>query len=418
MSRFSYWFRLTAREKFLYSLIFLFPIAGNSVKSWTGVFFGLLFFFSLMQFAAKKPPLSRPERILLRIIGLIFFSIAISNFANHWDYTQFRGLGVYGRWALFVSIYFCIRLYKDGFFWLANGSVIGSAVLLLQCVIDIFIFQTDRAYGVYESPGLIAIQALLFAVVSAGALKLYFFKIQLRVFYSIGILLSLCALILSGSRSTYVTTVLLVLALLILIAKSKKFIPVFFITVCTFSMLYGGSRFVSERVDSGLVELRSYLATPQTESLEFGSVGARLEMWKVSLLIAQDFPYFGVGWRNFQNSSKPYAEQKLVSPSATEHPHPHNMYLDTLVTTGVVGLCLILALLIYVVYVARKAVLTRPIEGTTLLVFSIVISINGISEGGALIYGNSLSFLLIYLGVLFSSCQPPLLGANPRDVRH
>jgi O-antigen ligase len=223
-------------------------------------------------------------------------------------------------------------------------------------------------------------------------------------------------MILSGSRSTYVTVALLLPCVIFILFKWKKAITILGLTAFSACVILVSSDIVSKRVQSGLQEVTGYLDNPDPAAVDHGSVGTRLEMWKASLLIAKENPLLGVGWRNFQESTKPFVAQGAVSVSASQHPHPHNMYFESLVTTGALGFLFTIALFGHTAYIGVRSAAFKPIAGNLLLVFVLAFVFNGINEGGALIYGNALSFFLIYLTVLFSFAHSASEQYSPRRV--
>jgi O-antigen ligase len=401
-----------------YALLFLFPIAGNSLKSWTGIIFGLLFIAAVFFSKSVLTRLSVQEKILVWIMVSIFLITVGSNLANGWEYEQTRGLGIYARWLLVVPIFWLVRAHPQSFFWLANGSTFASVVLFLQAIYDLYILNFPRAYGVYNSPGLIGLQSLVFVIILIGAIKIYHPNRVLVAFYGLGCTAGLASLILSGSRSTYLTLVLLLPCVLFILFKWKKALGI--LGLCGFcaGLVFMSSDFVANRVESGLKEAKTYLDNPNPAVVDHASVGARLEMWKAALLIAKEKPLLGAGWRNFQENTKPFVERGAVSVSASQHPHPHSMYFESLVTMGALGLFFTLALFIHSARTGLQSKTLNSVPGRLLIVFTLAFALNGINEGGALVYGNALSFFLIYLIVLFSFAHPASAPYNPRRVDH
>ena len=394
-----------SHERLVYAALFLFPIAGNSIRSWTGIFFGLLFAIALFPRNRIRFELLRSEFVVLITTAAIFTTIILSNLINGWDYPQTKGLGVYIRWLMFIPIYLCIRHYRDSFLWLAGGTAVASVVLLFQCLAELAFLDVSRAQGVYDSPGLIGVQSLVFIIMLFGAIKANGADQRLSVIYWFGLFSALVCLILSGSRSTYIVSLALGFLLIVVFYKPRKFaFPIIILVIVTLSS-YLGSNFIASRVNSAYLEMRDYIALEDPAKVSHASVGARLEMWKVSILIAEEAPTFGVGWRNFQSRAQPFSDQGLVSPSASEHPHPHNTYLEFLVTIGVVGLFLLLFFLIYSARIASESAKFEPVIGNVFYVFVLAFAINAVNEGGAFIYGNALSFFLIYFAVLLAGSQ-------------
>ncbi len=401
-----------------HTLLFLFPIAGNTVKSWTGLIFGLLFITAALSIRDIMRGLSRGERALLVLATAIFFVIVVANLLNDWTYTQTRGLGVYVRWLLFIPIYLLIRAHRGSFLWLACGSALAALLLCTQSIVDVYMLDTGRSYGAYDSPGLVGIQSLIFAITLIAAIIIFQNNKKIVVLCGLGCLAAVISVVLSGSRSTYFLIALLVPCLVIIFFRFKRALLILsFITACT-TLFYFSNDFFSDRIRSGVKETQDYFNNPDPAQVAHGSVGTRLEMWKVSLLIAGEHPIIGVGWRNFQENTKPFVNQGLVSISASQHPHPHNMYLEFLSTSGLCGLLLVTALFALIVRVALASTAINPIHGRLLLIFSLAFIFNGINEGGAFAYGNALSFFLVYLAVFFSMAQHKSQRVNPRIVNH
>ncbi len=362
--------------------------------------------------------LSARERALLKIIALIFSITLLSSVANGWDYQQTKGLGVYIRWLLVIPIYLLIRNCEKSFFWLANGSALASFVLFFQSIYDINFLMKDRVYGVYDSPGLVGIQALVFVITLAGAIAIYCKDHRLVFLYSLGLFAACACILLSGSRSTYFTLSILVPTVIFMFFKSKNAALILGCAAVCFSALFFSSDFLNSRVKSGFIEAKNYFELSNAETSIHNSVGSRFEMWKVALMVSKEHPILGVGWRNFQKNTTSFAEGGRVSVSATEHPHPHSMYLEALVTTGASGLFLVLTLFIYSVRIGMKASVFNHISGNLLIIFCLAFMFNGINEGGSLIYGNALSFFLIYLVVFVSFSQSKSRLRSPFRVNH
>jgi O-antigen ligase len=394
-----------SHERLVYATLFLFPVAGNSIRSWTGIFFGLLFAIALFPRNRIRFELLRSEIAILITAAAIFTTIILSNLINGWDYPQTKGLGVYVRWLMFIPIYLCVRCYRESFLWLANGTAIASMILLYQCLAELAFLDASRAQGVYDSPGLIGVQSLVFLITLVGVIKTNRTDRKLLAVYWIGLFSALVCLILSGSRSTYILSLALALLLIVMFYKPKKFLFPLMIFVVVTSSSYLGSDFIAGRVNSALLEMRDYITLEDPAKVSHTSVGARLEMWKVSILIAKEAPMLGVGWRNFHSRAQPFSDQGLVSVSASKQPHPHNTYLEFLVTTGILGLLLLVFLLVYSARIARESANLEPVIGNVFYVFVLAFAINAINEGGAFIYGNALSFFLIYFAVLLAGSQ-------------
>jgi O-antigen ligase len=81
-----------------------------------------------------------------------------------------------------------------------------------------------------------------------------------------------------------------------------------------------------------------------------GSVGARLEIWKVTLLAIQEFDWlrllFGQGFMSFVHHFE-QAQQAGITQLSLLAAHPHNDFLKVMFEFGLLGLILFLAIFIY-----------------------------------------------------------------------
>ena len=93
--------------------------------------------------------------------------------------------------------------------------------------------------------------------------------------------------------------------------------------------------------------LLSPAAWERMTTFDAGGTG-RTELWRVATRMASDHPIAGVGVRGFQHESKDYVRQPgnltSVEKIAEQPVVTHNIYLQQLAETGVVGLALLLAL--------------------------------------------------------------------------
>lgn len=365
----------------------------------------------------NRPHLSldRREKNLALLITSLFFIWVAAALANGWNELQTKGLGVQVRALLFVPIYFLVKDKFNALKWLTYGCAAAAAVLFYQCYTEIYLSGRERAYGVYDSPGLIAIQSLVFIF----CIAIYLVRAKNSIsrltmgYLCIGILLATASLILSGSRATYFTVFALSLVLPFLLATARKGTITVVLSSCVLVILYFSVGLVNSQVNRGYDEIATYINSPNRLTESHGSVGSRLEMWRAAIKIGLDNPVFGVGWRNFPNVAQDYASEGKANGSAVGHPHPHNSYLEFLVTAGFPGLIVFSAILFYPLLIALKTKRAHQKEAALLIIFSTMFALNSITEGGTLIYGNALSFFLLFLAVIFSDFIRQSSRINP-----
>jgi O-antigen ligase len=78
-------------------------------------------------------------------------------------------------------------------------------------------------------------------------------------------------------------------------------------------------------------------------SLDLAANQERVELWKVGWKMFQDSPWFGQGYDSFGYRLPQFSDLHITSPSTPLD--PHNMYLEFLATSGILGfLCFLLFL--------------------------------------------------------------------------
>jgi len=190
-----------------------------------------------------------------------------------------------------------------------------------------FIYQpltmpgNGRMLGYFGHPlhygGYIAIVLLL-----ALALTLFY-----RRRFGIYLPFLVAGLVISGSRSYFIGVS--VAGLILMGLKSRK-IALAFIVIAPLAALIVASTYPNF-----------------SERLSFASLHASFTMravfWSIAWKAFLENPFFGVGYEEFSNYLKPYAEQGLID----NHAHAHNLYLQELAAGGIVGGALIVATFIY-----------------------------------------------------------------------
>lgn len=404
------------REQLAYLAIFLFPLAGSTVKSWSSTFFTLIVLLALAMRPWKGVVLHNWEKWLLALFVAMFAVMMLSNVVNGWEHRQTREFGVQVRYLAFVPVYFLIRRFDDSLLWIIKGTIFAAIMLLLQAAYEIALNSGWRVAGIY-GPGLYATQALLFASVLFFALRDKRLLAWPRGVIVVALVAALLGLLLSGSRSTYLTLAVILVIGPLVFMPLRKTLLIYAVATTTLVVSYFSVGVFHDRVLSGIEEVRVYVAlSDPVHEPNHGSVGARLEMWRTAWLIFQDNPVIGVGRGNFSIAATKYVDAGLAHPQSADHPHPHNGYFEFLVSNGSVGLFLLLVLLIY----PYRVCLAAPSECTSIAslgkVFVLIFAVNSINEAATFIYGNFLATYLVYFGAIFSAlgrCQTGSMDSNP-----
>lgn len=235
-----------------------------------------------------------------------------------------------------------ITLYFKTFTWSIPVSAILSGII--ACV-DRFYFDYPMAFA----PRIMHIQggdiAMSFGVFSL-VLGFHFLaskKINWALFCYLGTFFGVLGSILSTARGGWIGFPFILLFVFWVYRKQlpKKFFAAFSALI----LLGASAAFLSpetrmmERYQAAKRDIVHYFASDNGSS----SVGARFDMWKSAVLMAQEKPIFGWGIQNVLEKRKQQHEQGLISQYASQFNHAHNQFFDDLSKRGSLGLLALLA---------------------------------------------------------------------------
>lgn len=381
----------------------LFPLLAVGFRHTAGVMLVLTMLLSLAVLRHLPwRPLDKNERLVILVVVVFFISAVASSISIGWDENAWRGLGVQLRYLCFIPIYLMFRAMKDPLSPFLFGLSVGGCILGVQSIAEVWLEGLPRAEGAYNSPGFLGIHALLTLVFCQYAYLERDLVITPRPLLGTGAVAAAVAFVLCGSRSTYITSLLLVLTLLFLgREKSFRMLSVSLSLLLIFAAIL--SDLFTSQVRDGLSEIHSVLTTPHGELEDLGTVAHRLHMWIASIFIFQEYPLLGIGWRNFSTYAEPLIASKNLSPIIAVTPHPHSTYFNALASHGLLGLVSMLLVWLVPLYIARKNKITSPAQANLLQIFVVCFALNSLSEGGTFIYNNTTSIYFFTFSVLFST---------------
>ncbi len=178
------------------------------------------------------------------------------------------------------------------------------------------------------------------------ALAVYFslrrtlFSVQrsLQVGWALVTGLLLSNLSFSGGRAGIVMFVALLMALIFerITARRKALLACLALIPLAFIFFYYAASPFADRIDRGVTDIRTFEQDPNT------SVGQRLVYWTTSFKLFMQNPVLGVGSGDFATE---YAKIKSPRWAMIKDIHnPHNQFLMTGTTTGLLGLSVLLSI--------------------------------------------------------------------------
>lgn len=394
-------------ERLVYLLIFLFPIAGMSVRHWLSNIFIALILISLVMLRKAREPLLKEEKVFLWIIAAFFSMFIISALANGWGELQTRNLGTQIRFLFAIPLYLLVRRYPDCTLWLLSGSVLGGLFLFGQAYIDVMIDGRATAWGIY-SKNIIGPFAVLIAFWS-----MYYVWLK-RGQYHWGVLLFIvCAVLaafaaagLSGSRGAYVGFLVTGLFSIMFFTRPRWMFAAIVAIGITGSIFYQNMDIVKQGIDTAVSEVQQYVQAqnPATDSSATTSTGIRLEMMRASLLFIQDNPVLGFGTGNYKAYAEVYVNTGKVNAAIIDgHGYPHNVFLEQATSKGLLGLATLLLLFYYPVYIFIKGYKVCKPTAVIGLIHIVAISAFSMFDHSVVIMNNYVAILLMGMVIFFSA---------------
>lgn len=399
------------RERAVYVLLFLFPIGAIGVRHWISGIFGILALLSLPDLLRRPQNLSNPERRLMIIVAVFIAISVVTAVANGWTEVQTRYVGREVRFLVLVPIYLMVRRYPRAGWWLLRGGVVGGFAILAQALYDTHVLGLARAQGIY-SPNLLGPFAALIAVLMLVLWRIDRRRTWLRLAIALAVMAALSAVAFSVSRGAFVGLLGMLLVWGGFYFRGRYYVAALVGIVVLASVAYTVSDHVRRGIDTAVEEVAIVVEGGPLNNAQgsLGSVAARIEMWRVSLMIFRDHPLLGVGRGNYTDAARPYVSAGRVHQEVIHHGHPHDAYLEMLVSKGIFGLIAFLALLFYplavFVHTRRRARNTALLGAVLITGFALF----SLTDASTFIKGNFISIFVIYLAVVFAWHMQRLRG--------
>jgi O-antigen ligase len=240
--------------------------------------------------------------------------------------------------------------WRHAFFVFPLAAIASGIVAITQR----YYFSIERAHG-FTNPILFAdISVILVALTLATQpllpVNLQRYK-QITIFAT---LMGLSAIILSGSRGSWVAIPILGWLLIhgYLAQRRRLYWSSIGLLALAIPLSYQLPT-VSRRVNEAISDISRFFVEGHFNS----SVGARLEVWRISLFeLFPANPWFGIGIHQFKPVLKQMASTGQISPSFGWISHPHNEWLYVLVEQGLVGLLALITLYLGCFFIIEKQI--------------------------------------------------------------
>lgn len=224
------------------------------------------------------------------------------------------------------------------------GSFIAGLVALYQY----YILHLPAAFNeqMKIQSGDIAMSLGLFSLVIA----LYLFEIKQNKFALLAVIagsFGVLASVLSFTRGGWVGFPIILITILYIYRNilSKKLLG-----AVVLSILIGGiSLSTNEQLISRILDVKNNLIH-YSENSKDGSIGARLDMWKMGGYAFIEHPISGWSLKALDEYKKNLADKGIVSREFTVYSHLHNQFIDELAKKGILGGVAILGIFLVPLY--------------------------------------------------------------------
>jgi len=393
------------RERTLYVLLFLMPIAGMSVRHWISGTFLLLTLFSLPELWRRPWHLTRAERTLLAVLATYFAVFVATSLAHGWSELQTHYLGREMRFLAAVPIYLAFRRLPNAGLWLMRGGLIGAVFVFAQAMYDVKVLGLPHARGVY-SHTLLGPYAAMLAVFALVSWHIERPGSWWRRLIPVAALLAVLAMFLSASRGALLGLLGMIFAWAALKLRGWRLVAA---PIAVIALLVAGYFVVppfKDRLDIAAKEIVSLArgeGPVQTAGGHFllQSVSGHVEIWRAALMIIRDHPIVGVGAGGYNGAARRYVEEGRAHPEAVRHGHSHSAYLEAMVSKGAFGLAALLVMLGVPLYVFIRDSLSSAVA-TLGVVHVVGFSLFSLPDASTIIKGNYIAIWLVYLTAFFA----------------
>jgi O-antigen ligase len=339
---------------FFVLFIIMLPRYTDAAKTWfvlliLGAFLYLL--FDLKQLSQTDTI----ERVFLAAILLNFAWLAFSHYVNG---ASHRGASfLWGRHFYFIFIvplFFLFRKIEIPDKIILLGILCSVVLSLGDIAVDLVRGVSHRGQGM--NPNKFGpIQLCLTGI-------LFFFYLRtpdrrLRWLSLLGFVLALCTVLLSQSRSTWMTALVLCIFFVFYLARSISISRRFALILGIFALLSSSYLLpiVKSRIDLALVSIPAYFTNDDyRDKSRLSPFGIRMELWKTGWKVFLENPLVGIGAGNFQKMAQQNSERYRVNKIVHKYKYVHNQYIATLATSGVPGLILLLIILLTPIYISMS----------------------------------------------------------------
>lgn len=314
----------------------------------------LYIFLLALNFKKYKPHFNLATLLFLSFLAINFLAAIFGlDFYNSFWSSFERMEGVISLIYLSFYLFLLTNIFKDKKDWLLNIRVI----LAVSCLVSLYgIVQRYNIFNVFEAGttrvgSTIGNSAFLagFLLLAIGSGLYYYFQEENKKYRNISLavtFLNLAVLLMTGTRGAILGLVvgLFVFMIINAIFVRGKLRQYSIAGILIVLIAVSGFYFFRHNLAQSNISTISRLASI---SLNDATVRHRLIVWRMAINEFKERPLLGVGMENFN-----VVYNKYFTPDISENwfDRTHNIYLDQLMNSGIMGLLLYLSILFYLFY--------------------------------------------------------------------
>lgn len=319
------------------------------------------------------------------IAGLFIYSIAgIAAFIASKGIENIGDANEHGVFLLAIPIFLAICVKGLNVRWLYMGIFAGAFSAGLLGIYQKYYLGQDVAHGMHWKT-IFGNTSLILGAISltylikddydrrATILK----KIALLAFI-MGVLGSLC----SGTRGGWIALpFLLWLIYSRMITSAQIKLGIYTLAGAILITTYTANDFVNNKVNKAVDEVAYYMTAQNPDG--HSSVTSRFEMWRGAIMMFQESPLSGIGYKKFGPALSELRERgeiKTLEAHKEFHNHAHSDILNTTAEQGLIGLVSLLALYIGTTFFFIKNYKFNPRLATVGLVLNLGFIIFGLTD--------------------------------------
>jgi len=337
--------------------VFFTAIMGTSVHHVASTVFGVFFIASLFTITKWKSTwsdLTKYEKWLL--IGFACYTASgVVSFINVQDVHEYtKILERYLRFLLAIPMYLYIRYYKINVLrYLYVGAIVSGPFLFMVALNSYMENPEVPAQGYYHhiifsSVAMLNLGVMLVALVTKNLVPIA------RFLLIVSMACASVAIVLAQSRGVWLV---FPVYFLVMIFYAIRFSKYKFLFATIVGILLVGSvmwilqgDMINKRINLAVNEVTSYYGNGKYKS----SLGTRLAMWDIAIDVWKEYPIIGTGPGDF-NEVIYDLQKKGEYVGMNAFTSTHNIYIQSVVNAGTIGLITMVFALFYAPYKALSS---------------------------------------------------------------